>query len=213
MGAGCLLYACGTAEAHRARRPGRASCPWVFIFYMVAAVSISGMALLQRLRVQDHDHQPERPGRIGTWLALGMEIAAVGTFLSVGIKLPYFAFYGAQARVQGRGEAHPLQHVRWPCSWARPCASSQGIFPEICCTSYLPFQDGIAPYTEYVAASATAYHPWHPVAPPAGLPAPGLHRIGVSTSCARSLSRTGKLNMDFEWFYRLVRQGLVMWLI
>jgi len=92
MGAGTLLYAVGTAKLSELGGLFK-HMPWTFALYMIAAVSISGFPLFSGfvsktmtiVGTSESHH---------TWLALGMEIAAVGTFLSVGIKLPYFAWFG-----------------------------------------------------------------------------------------------------------------------
>ncbi len=126
MGAGALLYAAGSAKLSELGGLFR-RLPWVFVWYMVAAVSISGFPLFSGF--------VSKTMTIGgaaeshhTWLALGMELAAVGTFLSVGIKLPYFAFFAGEDR--GR----PLKAIPATCTrpWAWPACSALliGVYPE-----------------------------------------------------------------------------------
>jgi multicomponent Na+:H+ antiporter subunit D len=91
MAAGCVLYSTGTAKL--TELGGLAyRLPWVMFFYMVAAVSISGWPLFNGFISKTMTITGAAEAH-HTWLALGMEVAAVGTFLSVGIKLPYFAFF------------------------------------------------------------------------------------------------------------------------
>lgn len=91
MGAGTLLYATGTAKLSELGGLFK-RLPWAFAWYMVAAVSISGFPLFSGFVSKTMTITGAAEAH-HTWLALGMEIAAVGTFLSVGIKLPYFAWF------------------------------------------------------------------------------------------------------------------------
>ena len=109
MGAGALLYAAGTAKLSELGGLFR-RLPWVFVWYMVAAVSISGFPLFSGFVSKTMTITGAAEAH-HTWLALGMEVAAVGTFLSVGIKLPYFAWFGRPDPGMAL-EAHPAQHVR-----------------------------------------------------------------------------------------------------
>ncbi|MBN1687605.1 MAG: Na(+)/H(+) antiporter subunit D [Candidatus Omnitrophica bacterium] len=66
---------------------------WVLLFYMIGALAISGMPLLNGyvtksllLEAASHEH-------LG-WLELTLLWVAVGTFLSIALKLAYFAFWG-----------------------------------------------------------------------------------------------------------------------
>jgi multicomponent Na+:H+ antiporter subunit D len=92
MGAGALLHAAGTAKLSELGGLFK-RLPWVFAWYMVAAVSISGFPLFSGFVSKTMTITGAAEAH-HTWLALGMEIAAVGTFLSVGIKLPWFAWFG-----------------------------------------------------------------------------------------------------------------------
>lgn len=91
MGAGTLLYAAGTAKLSELGGLFK-RLPWAFGWYMVAAVSISGFPLFSGFISKTMTITGAAEAH-HTWLALGMELAAVGTFLSVGIKLPYFAWF------------------------------------------------------------------------------------------------------------------------
>ncbi|MGE4506167.1 MAG: Na(+)/H(+) antiporter subunit D, partial [Desulfovibrionaceae bacterium] len=84
MSVGCIFYAVGTQKLDEmGGLVGR--MPWVMLLYMVAALSISGMPLfngfISKTMTITGAAEAHR-----TWLAMGMEIAAVGTFISVGIK-------------------------------------------------------------------------------------------------------------------------------
>ena len=90
MGAGAVLYATGESKLtklgglHKSMRP-------VLILYMVAAFSISGFPLFNGFISKSMI--TTAAGESHQELAmLLMLLAAVGTFLSVGIKLPYFTW-------------------------------------------------------------------------------------------------------------------------
>lgn len=90
MGAGAVLYATGESKLtklgglHKSMRP-------VLILYMVAAFSISGFPLFNGFISKSM--VTTAAGESHQELAmLLMLLAAVGTFLSVGIKLPYFTW-------------------------------------------------------------------------------------------------------------------------
>ena len=91
MGTGAVLYATGTSKLHQLGALA-SRMRWVLIFYMVAAFSISGAPLFN--------------GFISKFIILAaageshfylakflLILASVGTFLSVGIKLPYYTWF------------------------------------------------------------------------------------------------------------------------
>ena len=144
MGAGCLLYSAGTAKL--TELGGLASrLPLVMIGYMVGAVSISGMPLFNGFVTKTMTIAGAAEAH-RTWLALGMELAAVGTFLSVGIKLPYFAFWAKPKSDM------PLKPIPWNMYVGMGISSFLclfiGLFPE---TLYklLPFPTEYTPYTSW----------------------------------------------------------------
>lgn len=92
MGAGAVVHATGRRRLSDLGGLGRAM-PWTVAFYMVGALSISGAPLLngfvsKSLVVAAAD-ELHRAGV--SWL---LTLASVGTFLSVGLKLPWLAFGG-----------------------------------------------------------------------------------------------------------------------
>jgi len=94
MGAGAVMHATGTTKLTQLgglARPLRA----VFGLYMVGAVSISLFPLLVGLGgaelFTEHGAGVARP-----WPLLLLLVASVGATLAVGVKLPYYAFFGGQ---------------------------------------------------------------------------------------------------------------------
>lgn len=189
MGAGALLYSAGTAKlSDLGGLYGR--MPWAFYLYMVAAVSISGFPLFSgfvsktmTISGAAEAHHP--------WLALGMEIAAVGTFLSVGIKLPYFAWFG------GKDRGMPLKPIPMNMYVAMGIAAFLcffiGVYPNFL-YRLLPFPVEYVPYTA-----------WHLVQTLLLL---GFTGLGFYVLRFK-LKPEAKINLDFDYVYRWVGRGLL----
>ncbi len=145
MGAGCVLYAAGTAKLDKLGGLA-ARMPWVMVLYMVAALSISGMPLFNGFISKTMTIAGAAEAH-RTLVALGLEIAAVGTFISVGIKLPYFAFWG--------GKAPDFERELKPIPWNM--YTGMGILAALC------ILQGIAPsilYRYLPFAVEHQYVPW-----------------------------------------------------
>jgi multicomponent Na+:H+ antiporter subunit D len=186
MGCGCLLYAAGTTKL--TELGGLASrLPWVMFCYMIAAVSISGMpffnGFVSKTMTITGAAEAHR-----TWLALGMEVAAVGTFLSVGIKLPYFAFwYKAEDTTRKLTPIPTNMYVAMFIGSALCFAT--GIYPNFL-YDLLPYQmeHAYVPYT-----------PWHVLQAFLILGFTGLGFYVMRKVIKPHPSR----NLDFDWVYRL----------
>ncbi|WP_456397328.1 Na(+)/H(+) antiporter subunit D [Desulfurobacterium sp.] len=91
MAVGVIIYSTGRRKL--TEMGGLAyKLPWVMIFYMIGALSISGAPLFAAYVTKTMVIAGAAEEHMKL-LALGLEVAAVGTFLSVGLKLPYFAFF------------------------------------------------------------------------------------------------------------------------
>jgi multicomponent Na+:H+ antiporter subunit D len=96
MSAGAVVRATGRRRITDLGGLARA-LPWVLVLYMVGALSISGAPLLSgfvsKAMIVSAAEESER------WtIAILLGLASVGTFLSVGLKLPVFVFGGAGRR-------------------------------------------------------------------------------------------------------------------
>ena len=190
MGTGCLLYACGTAKL--SELGGLASrLPLVMIGYMVGAVSISGMPLFNGFVTKTMTITGAAEAH-RTWLALGMELAAVGTFLSVGIKLPYFAFWA-----KPKNTAIEIKPIPWNMYVGMGISSVLclfiGLFPGTL-YSLLPFPTDYVPYT-----------PWHVLQACCLLGFTGLGFYLMRKIIPPHPSR----NLDFDFVYRAVGRSFV----
>ena len=194
MGVGAVLYAAGTQKLDELG--GLAPrLPWVMILYMVAALSISGMPLFNGFVSKTMTIAGAAEAH-RTWVALGLELAAVGTFISVGLKLPYFAFWGGKKPDYAR----PLKPI--PANMyvgmvllAVLCVA-QGLFPSIL---YKHLPD---------AKAAFEYHPWTAWSVIQALMLLGFS--GLAFWLMRRVIEPHKaLNLDFDWFYRLIGKGVL----
>jgi multicomponent Na+:H+ antiporter subunit D len=183
MGAGTLLYAAGTAKLSELGGLFR-RLPWAFGWYMVAAVSISGFPLFSgfvsktmTITGAAEAHHP--------WLALGMEFAAVGTFLSVGIKLPYFAWF---AKPDPGMRLRPVPRNMYAAmGLAGVLCFLIGVQPGLL-YRLLPYPAGYVPYTA-----------WHVLQTLLLL---GFTGLGFYLLRAK-LAPEAKINLDWDYVYRL----------
>ena len=183
MAAGCVLYATGTSKL--TELGGLAyRLPWVMICYMVAAVSISGWPLFNGFISKNMTITGAAQAH-HTWLALGMELAAVGTFLSVGIKLPYFAFW------HKNDYAKPLNPLPKNMYVAMGLAAFLcffiGVAPQYL-YSLLPFEVHYVPYTSWHVMQSLLL----------------LSFTGLAFYLTRHIIvPKAKIVLDFDLFYRL----------
>jgi len=187
MGTGAILYAVGTVKLNELG--GLAyKLPWVMVWYMVAALSISGMPLFNGFISKTMTIAGAAEAH-HTLLALGMEVAAVGTFISVGIKLPYFAFWGGKKEYVGEVKPLPFNMYIGMGICGLLCIA-QGVYPEML-YHYLPY------------AVEHHFEPWHidKVINSSLL----LGFSGLAFYLTRKIiTPHAFLNLDFDWFYRLI---------
>jgi len=102
MGVGAVLYATGRSKLSELGGLARVM-PWVLVLYMIGAFSISGVPLFSGF--VSKSMIIDAAGATGSGIAMVLlTLASVGTFLSVGLKLPYFAWFGSKSS----GETKPV---------------------------------------------------------------------------------------------------------
>ena len=186
MGTGCLLYAAGTTKLDELGGLV-ARLPWVMVLYMVAALSISGMPLFNGFisKTMTINGAAEAHHSL---VALGLEIAAVGTFISVGLKLPYFAFWG--------GRPTSMKRALRPIPW--------NMYAGMTLLAVLCMAQGVAPSILYEHLPYTVAHPYEPWT--AWHVLQTLLLLGFSGLAFRMLIKVitphAGLNLDFDFFYR-----------
>ena len=184
MGAGTLLYAAGTAKLSDLGGLYR-RLPWAFLWYMVAAVSISGFPLFSGFISKTMTITGAAEAH-HTWLALGMEFAAVGTFLSVGIKLPYFAWFG---RPDPGIALKPVP---------RNMYVAMGIAGFLC--FYIGVQPGFLYRLLPNPVEYVPYTSWHVLQ---SLLLLGFTGLGFYL-LRHKLAPEAKINLDFDYVYRMI---------
>ncbi len=192
MGAGCLLHAAGTARlSDLGGLVGR--LPWVMIFYMVGAVSISGMPFFNGFVSKNMTIH----GAVDAHhLILGvlLEVAAVGTFLSVGIKLPYFAFW---SKPENKIELKPIPfNMYLAMAIAASLCLAQGLYPHMLYV-LLPYPVEFQPYTPWSLLQAFMLL--------------GFTGLGFYFMRRVIVPHPGR-NLDFDTLYRLVGRSF-LWLV
>jgi len=181
MGAGAVLEMTGISKLNELGGLYR-RMPLAMIFTVIGGISISGFPLTSGfvsksmiIAAAGESH------RIG--LLLMMTLAAVGTFLSVGIKLPYFIWFGKDSGVEAKD-------APWNMNLAMGIAAFLcffiGIYPDYL-YKMLPFPVNYHPYSSYHLAETMQLL--------------GFTGLGFFIM-VKKLKPKPKINMDLDWFYR-----------
>ena len=181
MGAGAVLEMTGISKLNELGGLYR-RMPLAMIFTVIGGISISGFPFTSGfvsksmiIAAAGESH------RIG--LLLMMTLAAVGTFLSVGIKLPYFIWFGKDSGVKAKD-------APWNMNLAMGIAAFLcffiGIYPEYL-YKMLPFPVNYHPYTAYHLAETMQLL--------------GFTGLGFFIM-VKKLKPKPKMNLDLDWFYR-----------
>lgn len=181
MGAGAVLYRVGTSKLSELGGLWR-YMPWTMLFYIVGAVSISGFPLFSGFVSKNMTvtgaFEAHRP-----LLGIFMELAAIGTFLSVGLKVTAFAFFG-----EGRREA---QEAPWNMLLAMALASGICLFI------------GLYPHALYrLLPYEVEYHPYEPKKVLEVLELFGFSGA-VFFLLKEKLAPEPKVNLDLDYSYRM----------
>ena len=141
MGAGAVLYMTGTAKLSKLGGLYR-YMPLTMIFYTIGAVSISGFPLfsgfVSKSMIVASAHEQ---GRL-ILMAL-MNIAGIGTFLSVGLKVTYFAFFSKEPPMETK---EPPKNMLWSMGITAALCFIIGVYPKVL-YDLLPFPVEYHPYS------------------------------------------------------------------
>ncbi|HOP86853.1 MAG TPA: Na(+)/H(+) antiporter subunit D [Syntrophorhabdaceae bacterium] len=142
MGAGAVLYMTGTAKLTKLGGLYK-YMPLTMIFYIVGAISISGFPLfsgfVSKSMIVAAAHEE---GRL--ILMLLMNLAGIGTFLSVGLKVTYFAFFSKdEAPIKA---SEPPKNMLWSMGLTSALCFIIGIYPDSLYV-LLPYHVEYHPYT------------------------------------------------------------------
>jgi multicomponent Na+:H+ antiporter subunit D len=141
MGAGTVLLR--TGRSRLTELGGLAGVmPWTLLFYMVGAVSISGFPLFNGFISKNMVIAAAEASHLTPAFVL-LELASVGTFLSVGLKLPYFTWFGS---AKGIEPARAPRNMFLGMGLAAAACVLLGVLPGLL-YRYLPFPVHYEPYT------------------------------------------------------------------
>ncbi|MHB8842695.1 MAG: Na(+)/H(+) antiporter subunit D [Candidatus Aquicultor sp.] len=192
MGAGSVLMMTGTSKLNKLGGLYK-YMPLTLIFYVVGGISISGFPLFSGFVSKSmiitgagESHHPV--------LMVLMLLASVGTFLSVGLKLPYFAWFGKDCGLKPK---EPPKNMLWAMGITSFLCFLIGVYPKVL-YDLLPFKE-----------AAAEFHPYN---------MPHLsetNQILLFTGLGfflllKRLQPEAKINLDFDWFYRKLVDGF-MW--
>jgi len=144
MAAGCLIAASGKEDLRGTGGAGKA-LPFVMIGYMVGALSMSGLPLLNGfISTPMTVYGALEGGRPVISLILG--ITGTATFFAVGLRLPYVVF---GSRPAGTGDLQPVpKNMYAAMGIASAMCFIQGIFPGLL-YRLLPYPVDYLPYTRW----------------------------------------------------------------
>jgi multicomponent Na+:H+ antiporter subunit D len=193
MGAGAVIHVTGRRKITELMgRDLYRAMPWTLLFYMVGAFSISGVPLfngfISKNMVVYAAGELHRPG-----VELLLHLASVGTFLSVGLKLPWGTWFGKKTEHGDRIAAHepPFNMLL-----------AMGL------TSFLCLLTGIAPGLLYaVLPYPVDFHPYTPDKVVFAL------QLLLMTGAAfwfylPRLKVEKAISLDTDWFYRMFGKGV-----
>ncbi len=141
MGMGTVLYAVGRSKMTELGGLVR-SMPLALILFMVGAFSISGVPLFSGFVSKSmviHAAELEHFGAV----VLLLQLASIGTFLSIGLKLPYFTWFSTDRSL--KPEPVPLGMYVGMALTAVICIAI-GVYPALL-YNLLPFAVAYQPYT------------------------------------------------------------------
>ncbi len=192
MGAGSVLMMTGTSKLNKLGGLYK-YMPLTLIFYVVGGISISGFPLFSGFVSKSmivagagEAHHPV--------LMVLMLLASVGTFLSVGLKLPYFAWFGKDCGLKPK---EPPKNMLWAMGITSFLCLLIGVYPKVL-YDLLPFKE-----------AAAEYHPY--ALPHLSETIQILLFTGLGFFLLlKRLQPEAKINLDFDWTYRKMVDGF-MW--
>ncbi len=141
MGAGTLIYATGKRKLDDLGGLARAM-PATLCLYMIGAVSISGFPLFNGFISKSMIISAAAKGHLPV-AEFFLIMASIGTFLSIGLKLPYFAFFGHHRGLQPQ----PVRlNMLLAMTAGAICCTALGLYPEWL-YHRLPYNATYHPYT------------------------------------------------------------------
>ncbi|MFH2202360.1 MAG: Na(+)/H(+) antiporter subunit D [Elusimicrobiota bacterium] len=188
MGAGAIIYATGKSKLTELGGLVR-QMPAVLVLFMVGAFSISGLPMFNgfisktmTISAFGHEHR--------IVLELLLELASVGTFLSIGLKLAYHAFFGEDCKIKAK--ALPA-NMYVAMGFAAALCTLLGLFPQML-YDFLPNAAEYHPYTLTHVAGSLQLH---------------LGTAAAFWLLLKVLKPKDAISLDVDWLYRKPFAALV----
>ncbi len=187
MGVGAVLHMTGRSKATELGGLYR-KMPWAFFYTVVGGLSISGFPLLSGFVSKSMIVAAAFDAHLN-WAAILMTMASVGTFLSVGLKVPYAIWFGERrcSEETWRKAADP----GWNMHGAMIVTSALCLFIGV----YTPYLYDMLPDQSALYKPYTAYHLAETL------------QILAFTALGfwlflKKLHPKAKISLDMDWFYR-----------
>ncbi|MFC1865489.1 Na(+)/H(+) antiporter subunit D [Chloroflexota bacterium] len=184
MGAGALLYATGRSKLSELGGLAKAM-PIAFILYMIGAFSISGVPLFSGFISKSMVIYAAGLSGLGIVVLL-LNLASVGTFFSVGLKLPYFAWF-SKPQIENTVKPLPLPPGMYiGMGLTAALCIAVGLYPALL-YNILPYPVDYHPYTaNHIAETAQI-----------------LVFTGIGFYLLiNKLKPKNVITLDTDWFYR-----------
>jgi len=183
MATGAILYQTGTSKLSELGNFAKKN-RLLLGFYMVGALAISGFPLLNGFVSKSMLLESAADAHL-VWLEIVLLGVAVGTFLSIALKLAYFTFWGKASTSYNKVSPLP-PNMNWAMALTSLLCLAIGIFPQIL-FQWLPYPNQVHPYT-------------------AGHVIGTLQMLGGTTLAfwwmLKTLHTKTLISLDTDWFYR-----------
>jgi len=187
MGAGAVLHTTGRSKLSELGGLAR-SMPLTLILYMIGALSISAFPLFSGFVSKSMVVYAAGQNHMGAVVLL-MYLVSIATFLSVGLKLPYFTWLGSDRAL-------------------RPSATPVGMYVSMALTAGLCIAIGVYPSLLYdVLPFTVTYQPYTMAKVVETMQLLGFTGLGFWLLVHR-LEGKNYMTLDTDWFYRRL-PGLV----
>lgn len=180
MGAGAVLYSVGETRLTHLGGLGR-KMPWVVSLYLIGAASISGVPLFNGFVSKAMVLEVMADYPLGYYV---LTLVSVGTFLSVGVKLPYFAWFHRDAGIELQRPV-PRTMIAGMAILAALCLLF-GVYPYIQYT-HLPFTEDYNSYRTQIVVKALQLQ---------------IFTFAAFWIFRRMAFGPAKIVLDLDWFYR-----------
>jgi multicomponent Na+:H+ antiporter subunit D len=181
MGVGAVLEMAGTCKLSELGGLYK-RMPLAMVFTVIGGISISGFPFTSGF-ISKSMIIAGAGNAHHIVLMIMLLLASVGTFLSVGIKLPYFIWFGEDSGVEAKD---PPMNMLIGMGIAAFFCFFLGVYPEYL-YKMLPFDAEYHPYTAYHFSETIQL---------LGFTGLGFYLL------RKKLTPEAKLNLDVDWFYR-----------